>query len=186
MSSPLHERLKFDTDAGQVLDQDRRYVLMRADVLMGLFAALPEPDRQRAMEALGQSVWRHGADSVKAYASQPGCTPDMLLHTMQSSAASLGWGRWAFEEAPGGLRLQVSNSPFAAMASFHDRPACSAIVGMLQALGEALWRAPVQVCETRCAAMSEPAACTCQFDMWPQTALTSVPPGHGPHFDLQL
>lgn len=182
MSSPLHERLKFDTDAGQVLDQDRRYVLMRADVLMGLFAALPEPDRQRAMEALGQSVWRHGADSVKAYASQPDCTPDMLLHTMQSSAASLGWGRWTFEATSEGLRLRVSNSPFAAMAAFHDRPACSAIVGMLQAMGEALWCAPVQVSETRCAAVSGQDPCICQFDMRPQTALTGVPPGHGPHF----
>ena len=58
----LHERLRFDTAHGQVLDDTRRYVLLRADVLMGLFDELPEAVKAEALRALGRSVARHGAD----------------------------------------------------------------------------------------------------------------------------
>lgn len=151
---PLHRRLQFDLARGQVLDDTRRYVLLRADVLMGLFDGLPVRMRADALRALAGSVARHGADSVRAYAARPGTTPDALLATMADSAASLGWGAWRFERAPdgGALRLQVRNSPFAAQAGFDDMAACGAIAGMLEALGGALWGSPCRAVELRCAA----------------------------------
>ena len=72
MTTPLHEKLHFDTANGQVLDQSRRYLLMRTDVLMGLFDNLPKADREQALLALGQAVAQFGSDSVRAYAAQPG------------------------------------------------------------------------------------------------------------------
>ena len=59
MSSTLHERLHFDAANGAVLDTTRRYVLLRTDVLMGLFDELPDPARSEALRAFGRSVARH-------------------------------------------------------------------------------------------------------------------------------
>lgn len=171
----LHQRLLFDTGQGQVLDQTRRYLLLRADVLMGLFAELPEAARAEALRALGRSVTRHGGDSVRAYAAQPGVTPAVLLQTMADSAGSLGWGRWEFAPLPAagaapassGLALQVHNSPFAAAATFGEQPACHAIAGMLEAVGAALSGGPCEAREVRCAAQAGPAAHAgpCRFEL---------------------
>ncbi len=75
MTQPLHERLRFDTDNGAVFDADRRYVLLRTDVLMGAFDELPEPAKSDALRAFGRSVARHGADSVRAYVAASRAPP---------------------------------------------------------------------------------------------------------------
>jgi hypothetical protein len=161
----LHERLTFDIARGQVLDETRRYVLLRADVLMGLFDALPAPAREEALRAFGRSVATRGADSVRAYAATVGTGG--LPALMESAAASLGWGRWLFEPSgvgagrtsaerePAGaptesLRLTVENSPFAAGSTRTEGPVCHAIAGMLEGLAGALWQRPAQAIETRC------------------------------------
>lgn len=133
----LHERLCFDLDAGQVLDAERRYVILRADVLMGAFDGLEPAARMRALEALGASVTRNGADSVRAYLAELG--PGALLEAMVAGSASLGWGRWSFRDEGQRLWLEVRNSPFAAGTRFAQRPSCHAITGMLGAVAGALW-----------------------------------------------
>ena len=159
----LHERLRFDTADGQVLDDTRRYVLLRADVLMGLFDELPEEAKGEALRAFGRSVARHGADSVRAYAAAIGL--DALPAAMVESAASLGWGRWHIEQAASGdatapsLRLTVDNSPFAATASPATGPVCHAIGGMLEATAGTLWQRPAVAHETRCRAMHGDGVC---------------------------
>ena len=159
----LHERLRFDTANGQVLDDTRRYLLLRADVLMGLFDELPEAARDEALRAFGRAVARQGADSVRAYATAIGL--DALPAAMEESAASLGWGRWRIELARSGdatapsLRLTVDNSPFAAAASPSTRSVCHAIAGMLEATAGALWQRPAVAHETRCRAMNGDGAC---------------------------
>lgn len=170
MSTPaLHQRLQFDLPQGQVLDQTRRYVLMRADVLMGMFDVLPVAIRTAALEGLARSVSLHGGDSVRAYASQPGSSPAKLLQTMQDSAAALGWGVWSFEALQTtddrGFCLNVRNSPFAAHACPSFTPVCAAIVGMLEALGLALWQTPCKVQEVHCAAQGGLA--DCRFTLLP-------------------
>ena len=158
----LHERLHFDTAHGQVLDESRRYVLLRADVLMGLFAELPPAPREQALRSFGRSVARHGADSVRAYAASAG--RDALPALMESAAASLGWGRWTLdgrqaESARPQFTLQVENSPFAAASSGATAPVCHPIAGMLETLAAALWNAPAEAHETHCAAV-DGGACT--------------------------
>jgi len=163
MTPPLHERLRFDTEHGAVFDATRRYVLLRADVLMGLFDELAEPARSDALRAFGRAVARQGADSVRAYVATSGT--DALMQTMQEAAASLGWGRWQLagggerdEDLPS-LRLAVDNSPFAAAAVPSTGPVCHAIAGMLEAIASALWQRPAIVHETRCRAQHGDGAC---------------------------
>lgn len=169
MTASLHERLHFDTANGQVLDQSRRYLLMRADVLMGLFGLLPDDAREQALRALGQSVARHGADSVRAYAAQPGVDEAALLATMQEAAASLGWGRWQFERGAHVLRLTVHNSPFAAGTQRRGACTCHAIAGMLEGLAASLWPGGAQASELSCAAQAAQAGDTavCHFEARP-------------------
>ena len=181
MTQPLHERVRFDTDNGAVFDADRRYVLLRTDVLMGAFDGLPEPAKSDALRAFGRSVARHGADSVRAYIAASG--PDGLMQTMQASAASLGWGRWHIERIADGqatstasLRLTVENSPFAAAAAPAAGPVCHAIAGMLEAVASALWQRPASAHETRCRA--EHGDATCQFVALPSSI--AMPPSSFP------
>ncbi len=165
---PLHQRLRFDTDRGEVLDESRRYVLLRADVLMGLFDALPAAAREQALLAFGDSVTRFGSDSVRAYAAQVG--PETLLATMQDAAASLGWGRWHFVAEAQVLRLDVENSPFAAATACADSTACHAIVGMLQALAGTLWPEGAGARELSCAAQQRGGDSHCRFEARPTSS----------------
>ena len=174
-AAPLHERLVFDSAGGAVLDGDRRYVLLRADVLMGLFAQLDGAARERALESLRASVHAHGAGSVRAYRDAVGA--EALPSMMESAAASLGWGRWRIDsgrlhDRPPSLALAVENSPFAAHAPSGTPRACHAIAGMLEALGDALWSRPASARETRCAAAG---AADCRFVVAPRDAEPAVP-----------
>ena len=157
----LHERLKFDLAAGQVLDGPRRYLIMRPDVLMGTFDALQEPARSQALQALGHSVTRFGSDSVRAYFREVG--PQALLQAMVEGSASLGWGRWTFGEDEAGRWLEVRNSPFAAGTRHHEGRSCHAIAGMFQAVVEALLDAPAEVKEVRCACTQHEPGSSCLF-----------------------
>jgi predicted hydrocarbon binding protein len=158
----LHERLHFDTADGQVLDGPRRYVLMRADVLMGLFDELPAAARAEALQALGRAVAGRGADSLRAYASEPGVNEEALLRVVESAAASLGWGRWQLRRDAASLGLEVRNSPFAAAAAAGSGPACHAITGMLQGLAGIVLGGAASATETACARSNEGAGC-CRF-----------------------
>ena len=166
----LHERLHFDTANGQVLDARRRYLLLRTDVLMGLFDFLPGAARDEALRAFGRSVATRGAESVRAYAATAGA--DALPALMEGAAASLGWGRWRLQAArPDAevLALEVENSPFAAAASTRAAaPVCHAIAGMLEALAGALWKTPATARETHCA--GEHGGTLCRFVAHPLAA----------------
>ena len=154
----LHDRLVFDTARGEVRDADRRYLLMRTDVLMGLFDSLPAEARVEALHALGRSVAHHGAGSVRAYSVSIG--PVELCATMEDAAASLGWGRWRLDATdPLSVGLAVENSPFAAAAGHSTEPVCHAIAGMLEALAATLWRTPAQAHEVHCAAVTGEGPC---------------------------
>jgi len=157
---PLHQRLVFDSASGAVLDASRRYVLLRADVLMGLFDALPAAARDAALQAFGRSVATHGADSLRAYAAEPGVDAAALQRTVESAAASLGWGRWTLAQEFETLTLAVDNSPFASAATPSAQPVCAAIAGMLEALATIVFAQPASARETACAATGAP---RCRF-----------------------
>ncbi len=146
----LHERLNFDTQHGQVLDQDRRYVLLRADVLMGLFDQLPEDAKSLALDAFYRSVFTHGGRSVAAYDVADGKNVPQLFETVGAGAASLGWGVWEFEHYKRSSVLRVLNSPFAHSARASSSAVCAPIRGMFQALCSRAWNQSCAVVELKC------------------------------------
>ena len=48
--APFRERLSFDPERGALMDQTRRYMLIRPEALMGIFRRLPEAERRQALE----------------------------------------------------------------------------------------------------------------------------------------
>lgn len=149
----LHERLRFDTARGEVLDDDRRYVLLRADVLMGLFASLPADTCRQALEAFGASAFAQGSASVRAYAQTlPAGEAQTLFQVVGDGASSLGWGVWRYEHGPDGSRLLVHNSPFARHAPVGATPCCTPIAGIFRAVCEQAWGQTAIVQESSCAA----------------------------------
>lgn len=154
---PLHERLQFDTVNGQVLDMDRRYVLMRADVLMGVFEMMQPERRAEALEAFARSVLTYGSNSVRAY-DQLGDGGAMgLFNAVAEGAASLGWGVWTFKLDGHMCRLEVLNSPFAHAGARIGTSACAPILGMLRAVCTHVWARPCVASELVCAGCSGPA-----------------------------
>lgn len=157
----LQQRLKWDPSAGAILDADRRYVMLRADVLMGLFAGLPPGQRGRALDSLQASVRAHGGASARAYRVGDAADVAAFLRVMAESAADLGWGAWRFEAGgAAGLTLTVRNSPFAMAAPVRDRPVCHAITGMLEAVNALVTGESRTFREIRCASMGAPC---CEF-----------------------
>ena len=104
-------------------DGPPRYLLMRADVLMGALHALTPAARADMLDALAQSTQRFGGQSLAAYAQQVGHERDALLQATASAAAELGWGRWGFDDqgeamhdAQGGKQCEEDGGVLA-----HDR-----------------------------------------------------------------
>lgn len=153
MGQTLREKLHWDTQSGQITDADRRYLMLRADVLMGIFRKLEPQAQAQALAAFGQAVRESGSKSAQSYFQSQHNDAPRFLQTMEAYSAELGWGKWAFNQnTPGQWELIVHNSPFAAGFGASEKPVCSAIAGMLSAVGTLIAQTPVSVEETACAA----------------------------------
>lgn len=168
LAEPLAQRLAFDLVRGEVRDQDRRYLMMRPDVLMGMLRRLDDGTRDLALAAFADATAEYGKRSILAYLeSLPGAAGELLDLICQTSPA-LGWGRWDFERIEDGLVLNVFNSPFAAGYGAATQPVCAPVSGMFGTVAEIVLARPVQVEETTCAAMHGHAIC--RFVARPATA----------------
>lgn len=155
---PFRERLVFDNASGEILDETRRYMLMRPEALMGIFQRLDDETRMKALGALAASVIEMGGNSARAYRAHGGGDAKALLTTVAATAPDLGWGRWTFDHRKTKLELKVENSPFAAGYGRSAHPVCHAISGMVTAVARlALERDDVVARETACVACGAPA-----------------------------
>jgi predicted hydrocarbon binding protein len=145
----FRERLTWHADVGEVRDGDIRYMLIRPDALMAVFAQLEPAARDAAFAAFHNSITAFGARSAATYVSDRG---PPLIEVVAETAPQLGWGRMALEKTAHGYNVTVTNSPFAAGIGTADRPVCTPITGMLQAVGKMMTGADVQVAETHCTA----------------------------------
>lgn len=153
----FRERLRHDS-AGAYYDGPIRYMMIRPDALMGLFARLDDDARQEALEALAASITEHGGRSAQSYVSPH--EVDALTTIIADTAPQLGWGLWRFEPAgEGTLTVHVENSPFAEGAAFGGT-VCHPIVGMLRAVGAMVFGKSCEVSEVHCA---NDGADTCHF-----------------------
>ncbi len=152
---PFRDRLVWDGGTGEIRDRHIRYLLIRPDTLMGLFARLDPPARDAALRALAASTTAQGRLSAQSYGD-----PSRLLAVIEATAPDLGWGIWRFLAADEAVHLTVANSPFAAGHGPADAPVCHAIAGMLGAVAGLVLDGPVTARETACAATGAPA---CRF-----------------------
>ena len=160
--APFRERLAFAQSLGELRDEDRRYMLMRPEALMGMMRRLEPQARLTALEALAASVIEMGGDSARAYRAHGGGNAGALMETVARTAPDLGWGLWTFERSDGGLGLTVENSPFAVGYGQAPHPVCHAIAGMATAVARlVLGREDIVAAETACAACG---AQTCRFE----------------------
>ncbi len=167
MSASLLERLECDAAEGELRDGGTRYLLVRHDSLMGMFARLPAEARRTALAALAESVAEHGARSAERYASELAGGREQLLTVIEATAPQLGWGRWRFERHEGEIGLEVDNSPFAEGYGRSSEPVCAAIVGMLRAVAGLVLGAGATAEEHRCAAAG---GASCGFRAWRRVA----------------
>ena len=159
----LVQRLVFDQARGEVRDQDRRYLLMRPDVLMGTLRQLDDGTRSEVLAAFADSTAIHGTHSIIAYLSTLEADGEdgarALLSLIRETSPALGWGRWAFAPVEDGLALTVANSPFAAGYGPATQPVCAPIAGMFRTVAGVVLGNAVAVEETACAAMGDHDEC---------------------------
>jgi predicted hydrocarbon binding protein len=164
--SAFRAGIRLDAGRGELRAGEARYLLLRADSLMGTIERLPGPARRQALAALCDAVAAAGRHSVEAYVAAGAATAEDLLRMVETAAAVLGWGRWTFTRAgvtTDDLHLLVVNSPFAAAAVPSPEPVCAAVAGMLQAVAGLIFAGPVAAEETSCAATGHAA---CHFRAW--------------------
>lgn len=148
-------RMAWVASRGAIMDGDRRYLMLRADALMGIFRELPPDVRRPAMEAFAASIRKHGGRSAQAYFDEQGARPEALIETITAYSPALGWGSWQIAARTAeGFDVTVESSPFAEGFGHSSDPVCHPIVGMLQAVGAIVYGQPVMVVETACAAQS--------------------------------
>ena len=149
-----------DTETGEIADGHIRYLMIRADVLMGLAHEWPRGDTQQFVRALERSAYRHSRDSFETYQASNRFSDGDFLSAVAQVAAQLGWGSWRVTELPGGgRRIAVRNSPFASGSGPSSHPVCGAICGVLEAMGSVSYGRQVRVTEESCAAQAHGAEC---------------------------
>ncbi len=176
----LKDRLRHDLNQGAIYDADRRYLMMRPDVLMGFLHRVPEDHRNTLLQAMADSVAENGGRSAQVYFESLDGNAAAFLQTMVSSSADLGWGSWQFhadaelqvavnpEHLQQGFWLKVEHSPFAHGHGPSEVPVCAPIQGMLRAVGRLLVDEGATVTETQCAAQGHD---HCTFHLAPGAAL---------------
>lgn len=166
----FNQRLVRDLEKGEIRDGAARYLMIRADTLMGIFSRLPAEEAAAALDAFKSSTIENGTRSAQSYqASLPPGDRARLLDVIAATAPQLGWGKWRFSDlAAEGLVLEVVNSPFVAGYGDSNAPVCHAIAGMLTASAGLVFGRPVVAVETQCAA--EHGVDICRFEVSPDSA----------------
>lgn len=159
----FRDRLAWDAAAGAILDESRRYMMIRPEALMGIFSRLDEAPRLEALASLGDSVFVQGSDSARAY-QRHGGTGASLAALVAETAPQLGWGLWTVDLSADLLAFEVRNSPFAAGFGPATHPVCHAITGMTRAVATLVFGRHAEAREVACAAMGAPA---CRFEARP-------------------
>ncbi|MBF7011718.1 4-vinyl reductase [Novosphingobium resinovorum] len=155
---PFRDRLDWRAVPGQVVDGAIRYMLIRPDALMGAIMRLSPGAQAEMLAALHASVLDFGGRSAGTYnktASRP------LVEVVAQTAPDLGWGLWTIAHEADAIRVTVEDSPFAAPLTGAAQPVCTAMTGMLSAVGTIMSGSPVTATETRCAAQH--GGTTCHF-----------------------
>ena len=166
MSAPKTQTQDMMDGRGALFLGPHRYMLIRPDALMGLFARLPPVERFAAFGAIAASVCENGAKSVASYAGMGTKEAEKLTQTIVETAPQLGWGQWKLRYDANGLDLSVYNSPFVVGFGRSDHPVCAPICGMLEAVCAQIFGNSSTAVEIRCASQisyAQSRTTPCQF-----------------------
>ena len=166
MSTPKTQTQDMMDGQGALFLGTHRYMLIRPDAFMGLFARLPSDERITAFGAIAASVRENGAKSAASYAGMGMEQAEKLTQIIMETAPQLGWGQWELSYDVNGLELNVHNSPFVAGFGLSDHPVCAPICGMLEAVCTQIFGKSGTAVETRCASQigeRQRAAAACHF-----------------------
>lgn len=155
----FRERLAFDPERGEYRDGATRYLMIRADTLMGILAELPDAQRPGVLAAFARATAKFGGRSAQSYRAAGASNPAALMATIEQTAPQLGWGKWQLARDGDGLALTVANSPFVAGHGPSTGPVCAPIAGMLSAVATRVLGAPAAATEEACAAVTGEAQC---------------------------
>ncbi len=150
--------IRLDLTTGTLSDGAIRYVMIRADGLMGAFG---DPSAHAGLAGLCESVYQHGRNSLIQYQREHGSDPATLMATVARVAVQLGWGVWEVTRpSQVEVKVIVRHSPFAEAGGRSEVPLCAPILGMVRALGELVLGTQVHTCEQLCVACG---AVRCEF-----------------------
>jgi hypothetical protein len=160
LSQNAFSRIRSDVSLGALSDGPVRYVLIRADGLMGAFTG---PGQRVELASLCESVYQHGRKSLIQYQKEHGTDPGLMIAVVTQMAATLGWGVWHLRRLRADeLALSVQNSPFAGAVGTSEIPVCAPVLGIVRAAGEILMNGAVRAIEHQCAACG---ADRCEFSV---------------------
>lgn len=161
MSDTFFEHLR-NTD-GALHSGDIRYVLVRADGLMGCFKTDAACTTLPMYTQIESSFCEFGGKSTQQYADNLGEDHQALLKKIEQTAPQLGWGKWTLSlfMSEKKLTLSVDNSPFSAGYGHVNFAVCAPISGMLKGLAQKIFMRPVTCNEHRCSAMGGK---VCEFE----------------------
>ena len=157
-----------DLDSGKITDGPIRYLMLRADVLMGVARELGDEHATTFVDALERAAFRQSRESFEQYAVQGRFGTDDFLVSSSQVAARLGWGTWSVRELDAQTRqVEVRDSPFAAGAGRSSYPVCGAIRGVLRAIALVGYGQEVEVREVSCAAQGKDPVCRFHIGLSP-------------------
>ena len=145
-------RAQWHAAEGSWTDGPARYLMLRADTLMGMFRRLPPEARQSALDAIAAATVEAGGESLRRYRDAAGLTAAELAPMIERTAAELGWGRLEIALGEGMIAMTVHHSPFALAAAPADGPVCAPLAGILSAFAAIALGRPARAREVACAA----------------------------------
>lgn len=148
-------RAAWDGETGAWTDGPARYLMLRADTLMGLFERLAPEARTAALAALVAATAEAGGESLRRYRDQSGLDAAGLAAAVERTAAELGWGRVTLSLDGENIEMAVRNSPFAAAAAPSREPVCAPLTGILSAFAASVRDRPAVAREVACAATGD-------------------------------
>jgi hypothetical protein len=138
-----------DDESGRIVQDGVRYIMMRPDVLMGIFRHLGS--MTVLVKAMEESAFENARDSFNRYKAAGFFDGGDALLKSCAISARLGWGRWRPETKPDGeLLVHVHHSPFAAGVGSSEVPVCGSISGILRAIYITAYGEEVRAEETHC------------------------------------